>query len=608
MRTFGNAPSLLSPLEKVRRNLIPRHLPVTTFVLMLALLGCGSNAHKRAADGGRAVAGDRVRAAPAASAVVPSHEVLRLRLPFDAYQLSVDEIYLAEGARDGLTKGCMRQRMFDWRPVARPRFGDWRNRRRYGVIELAVAKRYGYHPVRALLAPVQVYNEKVRRENELSDEAWVAAEDPAHGCERQANDRLWSGIRYDTAKMSRLNGPILSQAKRATAVRRATRAWALCMRSAGFRYESPDQATQDPAWRGGATSRREVAVAIADVRCKARSRFVYVLSTAETALQRDAIARDRPYFRQVLDGKNAYLRRARGVITIARGASVKCRDTHDATRRPRAASTPLARTHSHNDYKQSHPLFDALAHRFSSVEADVWLTADGQLLVGHDKDTLEYPDCTLQALYLDPLEELVQKHGGRVYAGSPAPLQLLIDVKGDGKGVYKALDGLLRAGYASMLTSWTNGREHRGAVKVIVSGEIDRTFMNRQTHRYAAFEGTLNEVGSGPRTGGNATGAVAPALISAKWTTLTRAARGHLGNIVNRAHADGQQVRFWGTPEPVRRFLVFNSSEYRKIWRDELNAGVDWLNTDHLGALQDFLTQQLLRRQQGEQAARTRGS
>jgi len=73
-------------------------------------------------------------------------------------------------------------------------------------------------------------------------------------------------------------------------------------------------------------------------------------------------------------------------------------------------------------------------------------------------------------------------------------------------------------------------------------------------------------------------------------------------------YADGQQVRFWGTPEPVRRFLVFNSSEYRKIWRDELNAGVDWLNTDHLGALQDFLTQQLPRRQQGQQAARTRGS
>jgi hypothetical protein len=26
-----------------------------------------------------------------------------------------------------------------------------------------------------------------------------------------------------------------------------------------------------------------------------------------------------------------------------------------------------------------------------------------------------------------------------------------------------------------------------------------------------------------------------------------------------------------------------------QVWRDELNAGIDWLGTDHLGALRDFL-------------------
>jgi glycerophosphoryl diester phosphodiesterase len=262
--------------------------------------------------------------------------------------------------------------------------------------------------------------------------------------------------------------------------------------------------------------------------------------------------------------------RVRAARAASGSASVTCRDMHDPGNVPRPARTPLAHTHAHNDYEHPHPLFDALAHRFSSVEADVWLTADGQLLVGHDKNTLGYPGCTLQALYLDPLQELVQTHGGHVYAGSAASLQLLIDVKADGHGAYKALDGLLRAGYASMLTSWTSGREHPGAVRVIVSGAIDRVFTTKQTQRYASYDGTLNEIGS------------TPALISAKWTTLTRYQRGHLRDIVNRAHAHGQQVRLWHTPEPGRR-------EYRNIWREELNAGVDWLNTDHLGALQDFL-------------------
>jgi hypothetical protein len=554
--------------------LIQRVRLAATFLLMLALLGCGSHAKQEPAD--------RAKAAPAAPALSPSQRVLRLRLPFDDYLLSVDEIYFAESARDRLTEGCMRTRGFDWQPVTRRQFGDWRNRRRYGVIEIAVAKRYGYHPVRGLLAPVQVYNEKVHRENGLSDDAWVAAEDPANGCEREANGRLWSGIPYDTLQVSRLSGLILDEAERTTPVRRATRAWADCMRSSGLHYESPDQATQDSAWRSRATSPREVAVAIADVRCKGRSRFVDALSAAETALQRKAIARHGRYFRQVLRDKDRYLLRARRILASARSAGIRCPDRHDAGNVPRPARTPLAHTHAHNDYAHAHPLFDALAHRFSSVEADVWLTADGKLLVGHDKKTVDYPDCTLQALYLDPLQDLAQTHGGHVYSDSAAPLQLLVDVKGDGPGTYKALDRLLRDRYASMVTSWTDGHERPGAVRVIVSGAIDRASMSTQTQRYAAYDGTLNEVGSGPHAHGDATGVTAAALISAKWTTLTRDQRGHLGDIVSQAHAHGQQVRFWETPEPGDR-------EYRDVWREELKAGVDWLNTDQLGALENFL-------------------
>jgi hypothetical protein len=48
---------------------------------------------------------------------------MRLRLPFDGYQLSVDEMYYAEGAADLLIKQCMRKRGFDWHSVKRPRFG-----------------------------------------------------------------------------------------------------------------------------------------------------------------------------------------------------------------------------------------------------------------------------------------------------------------------------------------------------------------------------------------------------------------------------------------------------------------------------------------------------
>ena len=60
--------------------------------------------------------------------------------------------------------------------------------------------------------------------------------------------------------------------------------------------------------------------------------------------------------------------------------------------------SPLPNAHAHNDYEHNRPLFDALDHGFTSVEADVFLV-DGKLLVGHDREALK-PERTLDSLYL----------------------------------------------------------------------------------------------------------------------------------------------------------------------------------------------------------------
>jgi hypothetical protein len=63
--------------------------------------------------------------------------------------------------------------------------------------------------------------------------------------------------------------------------------------------------------------------------------------------------------------------------------------------------------HSHNDYRRPHPLFSALAVGCASVEADVWLSPDGEdLLVGHDKRSLS-SSWTLRSLYIDPLLQIL---------------------------------------------------------------------------------------------------------------------------------------------------------------------------------------------------------
>jgi hypothetical protein len=49
---------------------------------------------------------------------------------------------------------------------------------------------------------------------------------------------------------------------------------------------------------------------------------------------------------------------------------------------PRDLWSAEIRAHSHNDYQQAHPLWDAVANGYSSAEADVWWQA-GEIVVAH---------------------------------------------------------------------------------------------------------------------------------------------------------------------------------------------------------------------------------
>lgn len=243
---------------------------------------------------------------------------------------------------------------------------------------------------------------------------------------------------------------------------------------------------------------------------------------------------------------------------------------------------PLWRAHAHNDYEHPRPLFDALDHRFGSVEADIFLVGD-QLLIGHTVDDLD-PSRTLESLYLDPLARIVRANHGSVYRGWRRPVQLLIDIKTEGSSTYLELDRHLRR-YKHLFTTYAHGRVYPGAVTAVISGDrAARTPMEAQTVRRAFYDGRLTDLGSS-----------APAsfisLISDNWTlnftwqgvgAFPEAERLRLHGIVDAAHARGQQVRFWATPDlagPARDAL----------WGELLDAGVDYLNTDDLAGLEAFL-------------------
>lgn len=247
---------------------------------------------------------------------------------------------------------------------------------------------------------------------------------------------------------------------------------------------------------------------------------------------------------------------------------------------PAGAVEPLIRAHAHNDYEHPRPLLDALDCGFGSIEADVHLV-DGVLLVGHDAMDLK-PSRTLETLYLAPLRERVRANGGRVYAGGPTII-LLVDVKTEAAATYAALDGVLQR-YAAMLTRFADGKVEPGAITVIVSGNRARAAMAAQTVRYAAMDGRIEDLAA--PTGKPADPQLVP-LVSDNWAKvfggkwaepMPPEVAAKLKVLVDAAHARGQRIRFWNTPDTPA------------AWSALRGAGVDLINTDRLTELRDFLS------------------
>ena len=257
------------------------------------------------------------------------------------------------------------------------------------------------------------------------------------------------------------------------------------------------------------------------------------------------------------------------------------------TRLPRSAAVlpqqPLG-AHAHSDCHQERPLLDALEHGFTSIEADVHLV-DGELLVAHDAEDL-HPHTTLESLYLAPLAERARRQE-RILARHEEPLQLLVDIKTDPVATYECLHRLLSR-YRTLVTrferraSGTRMRPH--AVTVVVSGNRPRELMRRQRVRYAAVDGRLADLPSREHHH------LLP-IISDDWTQhfswtgtgpMPPHERARLRAIVETAHREGRQVRFWGTPEPPDDAGVAVVSEL-------LAAGVDYINADDLPSLRAFL-------------------
>ena len=247
----------------------------------------------------------------------------------------------------------------------------------------------------------------------------------------------------------------------------------------------------------------------------------------------------------------------------------------DAAVPPPASVKSLPAAHAHNDYRHERPLADALAWGFCNVEADVF-PVDGHLRVGHDRHELR-PERTLRRLYLEPLRARLAAEG-TVQPGSERFL-LLVDIKSDAEEAYRLLAHEIEPLRPFLVA--TAGRP--APLEVVVSGSRPIDLIASDPERLVGVDGRLEDLTRDDRPA-----ALMP-LVSDQWSKkfswfggneMPAEQRKELRHLVERAHARGQRIRFWATPEDPA------------CWRELAAAGVDLIATDNLPALAAFLTTQ----------------
>lgn len=272
----------------------------------------------------------------------------------------------------------------------------------------------------------------------------------------------------------------------------------------------------------------------------------------------------------------------------------------------------------------------------TSVEADVWLQDDGELLVGHDPSSLTR-NRTFTGLYVNPIRELLDHqnpdnefaHGtknGIFDTDREQTLILLVDIKTDGyktlPAVLKHLEALRSQGY---LTYFNGKTVVKGAAQVVMTGNTPFDLLvSNTTYRDVFFDAPLDKIwedsedrsdalragtigsedgirqhsrperadvapGQGMTGVGSITGAsftpensyYASVSLrdvlgwSPQFSGLNEHQKGILRSQIKAAQTQGMKVRYWETPNwPV--------GLRNRVWETLLELGVDYLNVDDL--------------------------
>lgn len=227
--------------------------------------------------------------------------------------------------------------------------------------------------------------------------------------------------------------------------------------------------------------------------------------------------------------------------------------------------------HSHNDYEQARSFYLAYEHKFTSIEADIFLV-NGELYVAHDKEKIDSTR-TFKALYLNPIVELMQKQNNQIYPDG-TPLQLLIDLKTDHQSTLPVLEKQLLEHQTCF-----DSNNNPGAVKVVISGSIPPADLFDKYDAIIFFDGRPQRSYTPKQQ--KRLGMISDSYANhAKWPgygAIPETDKQNIETFVSNAHQMNIPARLWGCPDN------------EAAWEQFITLNFDFINTDKIQQLRQYI-------------------
>ncbi|MEU7044340.1 hypothetical protein AB0A77_25225 [Streptomyces varsoviensis] len=208
------------------------------------------------------------------------------RLPIEAYMPSRQQAHLVANTRDDLISQCMDKAGYpSWKPAPDlPEIGgktltDWR----YGIHDAALASTRGYHPA---ADEQKAYDEAM--EIGAVDKSGVPKE-AVRACAEKADGDV--PVVQPADIVQQISGDAFIESQKDPKVVAAFAQWSACMKSSGYSYKEPLDASDDLRFSDPhKVLKLEVETAEADLTCRDKYDVTRVWFDAESAIQRAKIA------------------------------------------------------------------------------------------------------------------------------------------------------------------------------------------------------------------------------------------------------------------------------------------------------------------------------